>query len=494
MDGLFDNDFGRGCANADSEDETAGGGGLVGFAELGIGEIPMRIEPMGIPGDEEDGQAQVGGGIWMITSTTPPEQQAAAWDFMTWWNTLPTQVTWNLDGGSLPSIQGASEDPTLLAGMLRVILDEDLVDHEFCERWVGSLPEFHKMVRQFDLDHVALRTGVPADDIVRAARMFAAGPRGSAVCGTGPNMAPHGTLMEHLVHSFNVVCGRYPREGETVQPVTGVIGLTGPPSIPKAQVKAPMPEMLTNGAKARMRGLSAILGQAPTSALADEILEGGDGQVRGLLTVGGNPVLAWPDQIKAVRALESLDTHVALDIRISASARLADYVIPSVLSLERPDVPTNVDRWFEDPYVMYTPALLEAGPEMVDEANLYVEIARRMGLTLQLPGGDLTPDMHATPDDLLELSYPNTRVPWDELRALDGSAVLRPDLNLTVLPADPDCTAKFELVPAALPVELGEIRMELNSYGNIAGYDPHVHTHRMASRRCLLYTSPSPRD
>jgi sn-glycerol 3-phosphate transport system substrate-binding protein len=66
-----------------------------------------------IPGVEEAGQAQVGGGIWMITSTTPPEQQAAAWDFMEWWNTLPTQVTWNLDGGSLPSVEGATDDPEL---------------------------------------------------------------------------------------------------------------------------------------------------------------------------------------------------------------------------------------------------------------------------------------------------------------------------------------------------------------------------------------------
>ena len=136
-----------------------------------------------------------------------------------------------------------------------------------------------------------------------------------------------------------------------------------------------------------MRGLHSILGQAPTSALADEILEPGPGRVRALLTVGGNPVLAWPDQVKVVRALEALDLHVALDIRVSATARLADYVIPSQLSLERPDVPTNVDRWFEDPYVMYTPAVLAPEPGLVDEAGLYLELARRMGLTLELPGG-----------------------------------------------------------------------------------------------------------
>jgi anaerobic selenocysteine-containing dehydrogenase len=385
------------------------------------------------------------------------------------------------------------EDPTLLAGMLRVILDEDRVDHAFIERWVDGVPELHRAVRAFDLEHVSRRAGVPVDDIVRAARMFADGPRGSATCGTGPNMAPHGSLLEHMVACFNVIGGRFPREGEQVQNGTGVLGLTGPASAPKAQVRAPRPEMLTNGPKARVRDLHSILGQAPTAALADEILEPGEGQVRALLTVGGNPVLAWPDQLKVIRALESLDLHVALDIRVSATARLADYVIPSILSLERPDVPTNVDRWFEDPYAMYTPAVLQPDPEMVDEAGLYVEIARRMGITLKLPGGELTPEMHASADDLLELSYPFSRVPWDELRATQG-ARLRPELTVTVQPADEDCTAHFQVAPDGLTVELDEIRHELNSFHSITGYDPHVHTHRMASRRLKSVFNSSGRE
>ena len=375
------------------------------------------------------------------------------------------------------------EDPTLLAGMLKVMLDEDRIDAEFCERWVEGVGSLHSAVRRFDLDHVAARTGVPSDQIAQAARMFADGARGAAMCGTGPNMAPHGTLLEHLVACFNVLGGRFPREGESVQNPTGILSLNEKPRPPKAQVNPPRPEMLTNGPKARVRDLHTILGQAPTAALADEILLQGEGQVKALLTVGGNPVLAWPDQARVVQALETLDLHVALDIRVSATARLADYVIPSVLSLERPDVPTNVDRWFEDPYVMYTPALLDAGPEMVDEAGLYVEIARRMGLTLELPGGALTPDMHASPDDLLELSYPHVRVPWAEMRAMDGAAALRPDLTMTVQPADADATGRFQLTPDGLVEEIVEIRDSRSSFESLNGFDADVHTHRMASRR-----------
>lgn len=374
------------------------------------------------------------------------------------------------------------EDPTLLAGMLRVILDEGLVDAEFCERWVSGLDELHRAVRRFDLDHVARRTGVPEADIVAAARLFAAGPRGSAMCGTGPNMAPYGTLLEGLVQTFNIVCGRFPREGEQVQHPAGVIGLRPSTVPPRAQPNPPRPELLTNGPAARVRDLHTILGQAPTAALADEILEPGEGQIRALVTVGGNPVLAWPDQIRAVRALEALDTHVALDIRVSASARLAHYVIPSLLSLERPDVPTNVDTWFEQPYTMYTPTVLAPDAEMVDEAGLYIELARRMGVTLELPGGPVTPDDRLTPDELLERCYPYVRVPWEELRATAGG-VLRPELTCTVEPAEEGCAARFDVAPDGLLTDLTAVRDSDDSYGSITGYDPQVHTHRMTSRR-----------
>lgn len=374
------------------------------------------------------------------------------------------------------------EDPTLLAGMLKIMLDEDLIDASFCSQFVDGVGPLHDAVKGFDLAHVAARTGVPTEQIVAAARMFGAGPRGAAMCGTGPNMAPHGTLMEHLVACFNVLGGRYPREGETVQCPSGILSLNEKPRAPKAQVNAPRPELLTNGLKARVRNLHTIVGQAPTAALADEILLPGEGQITSLFTVGGNPVLAWPDQTKVVQALESLELHVALDIRISATARLAHYVIPSVLSLERPDVPTNVDRWFEEPYVMYTPAILAPDPEMVDEAGLYIEIARRMGLTLELPGGPLTPDMHSTADEILELSYPHVRVPWATMRESEG-AVLHDDLTMTVLPPDADATGRFQVAPDGVPEELRTIRASTSSFDDLFGFDANVYTHRMASRR-----------
>ncbi len=197
-----------------------------------------------------------------------------------------------------------------------------------------------------------------------------------------------------------------------------------------------------------MRGLHTIIGEAPTAALPDEILEPGEGRVRALLTVGGNPVLAWPDQVKTVRALESLDLHVVLDPQLSATGRLADYVMPSQLSLERPDVPDLGRPLVRRPLRHYTPAVLEADDELVDEAFLFVELPARMGLELEFPGGRLDLADVPTPDDLLELCYPQIRVPWDDLRATVGGH-LRPELRRRCCRPTPMPTATSTSRPTA---------------------------------------------
>ena len=74
----------------------------------------------------------------------------------------------------------------------------------------------------------------------------------------------------------------------------------------------------------------------PTAALADEILLEGEGQVRALICVGGNPMAAWPDQRKTQQALESLELLVTLDTEMSRTSRLADYVIAPMMQMETP--------------------------------------------------------------------------------------------------------------------------------------------------------------
>ena len=187
-------------------------------------------------------------------------------------------------------------------------------------------------------------------------------------------MATRGSLTEHLVQALNIVCGRFSRAGEPA-PFPRVLSAATPR---KAQVAPPSPLWGEGFAKSRIRGLTQIGFEMPTAALADEILTPGEGQVRALINVGGNPLVAWPNQAKVERALASLDLLVCIDIKMSQTAQLADYVLAPQISLERDDIATAPEVFYEEPYAHYAEALRRAAGRR----------ARRMGDLLGDSRGD----------------------------------------------------------------------------------------------------------
>ncbi len=224
------------------------------------------------------------------------------------------------------------EDPTVLAGMIRVIIDEGLVDRAFIDAEVQGFDALRQAVQPFTPEYVERRAGVPAADLVAAARAFGRARRGGATAGTGPNMAPRGNLTEYLLLAMMSLCGRWMKEGELL-PNPGVLG----PTVEyRAQATPPWPAW-GFGEKLRVRGFTDTAIGLPTSALADEILTPGEGQVKALITIGGNPLMAFPDQRKTLEALEALELLVCLDIQmVNNSCPLADYVMACRHSLESP--------------------------------------------------------------------------------------------------------------------------------------------------------------
>ena len=105
-------------------------------------------------------------------------------------------------------------DVALFAALVRTILAEGLHDEEFCDRWVNGLDALRAAVEPMTPEVASVITGVDPDLIVEAARVFGHATRGMAKTGTGPDMGPHANVAEHLVQAVNVVCGRFPREGE----------------------------------------------------------------------------------------------------------------------------------------------------------------------------------------------------------------------------------------------------------------------------------------
>ena len=365
------------------------------------------------------------------------------------------------------------EDPTLLAGMIRIVLEEGLQDHEFCDRWVSQLGELTEAVDGFTLDYVAERCQLDADDIVAATRLFAAGPRGTAGTGTGPNMAAHSSLTEHLTVVLNTILGRVNREGDLIEN-----GLLLYPEMPH-RAQATAPRAPASGPPSRLRNLRGYRGEMPTAALAEEILTPGEGRIRALIVSGGNPAVAFPNHELTLEALADLELLVVIDYRMTPTAEFADYVIAPTLALERADVPHLMDRWFREPYTNYTDPVVERDGDVLNEWEVFWELASRLGSTLPLPGG--SPDMTTRPstDEIIERSYAGSRMPLDEVRA--NRRKVHPDLRLVVEPADPSCTTKFTPAPDDFMAELAALLAEPTPM--LGDIDVSAYPFRLVSRR-----------
>jgi anaerobic selenocysteine-containing dehydrogenase len=151
------------------------------------------------------------------------------------------------------------QDAALLAGIIQIIIREELYDKEFCEEHTLGLEQLDQATRTFTPEAVAAATDIPVEQVYEAARIFGAGPRGTAVTGTGPEMGPHPNLVQHLVQALNAICGRHYRAGERI-PNPGVL-------TPRGHVMLRQPLRNPNGWKMVSPAVSMTLFVKPSCCL-----------------------------------------------------------------------------------------------------------------------------------------------------------------------------------------------------------------------------------
>jgi len=359
------------------------------------------------------------------------------------------------------------QDVPLLAAMLRVIIEEGLFDRSFVDAETEGFAQLREAVAMFTPERVAAVAGVAADDIVLAARTFASAKRGNATSGTGPSMAPHGVLMDYLVLALNTICGRWVKAGERM-PNRGVLfrQFSGVARAEKPRVAAGFGESL------RVRGLTDTAAGLPTAALADEILTPGEGQVRALFVIGGNPLLSWPNQEKTRRALESLELLVVVDPMLSATARHAHYVIGPKLGFESPAITFGnegitvygLSLGYPEPYAQYQPALIEspASSDVLEDWRIFFELGRYMELPLAFRGQPFDMNSPPTTDQLLEAFVAKSRVPLDEIKRHPHGAIF-PDPKPLADPKPTDWPYRLQLAATSMMQELSEVAAGLPS-------------------------------
>ena len=358
-------------------------------------------------------------------------------------------------------------DVELLAAMLHVILEEGWHDRAFVAEETRGIDALRAAVARFPPEVAAGRAGVTAGEIVAAASMFAQARSGNATSGTGPSMAPRGVLMDYLVLVLNTVCGRWVRAGQTL-PNRGVLfrQFSG-----VARAEKPRPDA-GFGPALRVRGLRESAAGLPTAALADEILTPGEGQVRALFVIGGNPLLTWPNQAKTRRALESLELLVVIDPQVSATARLAHYVIGPRFGFETPAITFGnegitvygLSIGYQEPYAQYQPALVEPPPgaDVLEDWRVFYELGRHMNLPLAYRGQPFDMGYPPTTDQLLELFVKRSRVPLAEIRRYPHGHLF-PDPQPLAEARDPAWPHRLELAHPLMLGQLAEVERELSA-------------------------------
>jgi anaerobic selenocysteine-containing dehydrogenase len=194
---------------------------------------------------------------------------------------------------------------------------------------LAGVEEVLALAKRFAPEVVADRCGVDAAVIRTLARDLAAAERGCVYGRIGTHTVEFGTLAAWLVDVLNALTGNLDREGGAMWPLAAA----GQRNATTEQVRGR--ELAFGRFTSRVRGLPEIFGELPVAALAEEIDTPGEGQIRALLTVAGNPALSAPDSGRLDRALAGLDLLVSVDIYRNETTRHADVILPVPSPLAR---------------------------------------------------------------------------------------------------------------------------------------------------------------
>jgi anaerobic selenocysteine-containing dehydrogenase len=269
-------------------------------------------------------------------------------------------------------------DAFFLFAILNVLAAEGLVDPGPAGEFLAGLDDVLALAAAFGPEVVEGVTGVAAATVRRLARELAAAPRACVYGRIGTTTAEFGTLASWLVDVVNAATGNLDRPGGAMfpRPAVGSPNTKGAPRVGR-------PVRFGRYAS-RVRGLPESLGELPVVCLAEEIDTPGEGRIRGLVSVAGNPVLSTPNAGRLDAALATLDAYVAVDPYINETTRHAHVILPVPSALQRGHYDIFLSRLALRNIAHYTPPVLPRDPGMPDEW----EVLARLALVAAGAGGD----------------------------------------------------------------------------------------------------------
>jgi len=258
-------------------------------------------------------------------------------------------------------------DVLLLLALLHVIFEEKLTKPAPFTKGVETVA---RLVTEFPPERVAEITGIESNQIRALAREFAAAE--SAVCygRIGLSTQEFGGVCQWLINVLNIVTGNLDRPGGAMFPLPAFDPVSAPESLAARGSFARW--------HSRVRKLPEFSGELPVAALAEEILTEGDGQVKALMTLAGNPVLSTPNGRELDRALTSLEFMVSIDCYINETTRHAHVILPPTSPLERGHYDLAFHLLAVRNTAKFSPPLFERSAETRHDWEILLELETRM--------------------------------------------------------------------------------------------------------------------
>jgi anaerobic selenocysteine-containing dehydrogenase len=292
-------------------------------------------------------------------------------------------------------------DAYLLLAMVNTIVADDRVDLGNAEGHINGFEEALGAISEFTAEAVADRTGISADEIRRLAREFRDADKAACYGRIGTTCQEFGTLASWAVDLLNIVCGKLDKEGGAMFAKPAASG--GSSDEPGGRGTT------LHRWRSRVRDLPEVFGEIPVATFADEMLTPGEGQIRALVTVAGNPVISTPNSDRLNEALESLDFMVSVDFYLNETTRHADVILPPTGPLEHDTYDMALYRLAVRDIAKYSEPVFEKPDDSMHDWEILAALSGRLS-----GFGDVEPN---TVDDFVVQQLVDKAIPEDGSRS-----------------------------------------------------------------------------
>jgi formate dehydrogenase alpha subunit len=237
-------------------------------------------------------------------------------------------------------------DIALLNGIAHVIVNEGLQNDEFIREKTDGFEQWKQAIQGFTPENVEAITGVPKQDLIKAARLYGQSCKAGIFYTMGITQHACGTDNVRAIANLATLTGNIGREFTGVNPLRGQNNVQGAsdaaclPNVYPGYQKVDDPAVR----KKFEDGWGVELSPKPGLTATEMMNAAVEGTLKALYIMGENPIMTDPNMHHTIKALNSLELLVVQDIFMTETAALADVILPATCSFEKDGTFTNTDR------------------------------------------------------------------------------------------------------------------------------------------------------